>query len=151
MESENKNDLFSELTIDFTAQQYLRSMAKWAMIIVVVAFSGYVVSIIQLFTAPEVSTVKSEGFDLGIKMTGGGVADKIWTIIYIAVMAILQIFLYLFATQVRTGLNGLNQASLNKGLRSLKSYFMMASILCILIFLVVIGFIVLLATTTPQV
>ena len=150
MESENKNDLFGELSIDFTAQQHLRAMAKWALVIVVVAFAGYALSIIQLITAPEVTTVKSEGFDLGLNMTGGGAADKIWSIVYIAVMAILQIFLYLFATQVRTGLNGLNQASLNKGLRNLKSYFMMASILCILIFLVVIGFIVVLASTTPQ-
>jgi hypothetical protein len=150
METGYKNDLFSELRIDFTAQQYLRAMARWALVIVVVAFISYVLSVIQLITAPEITTTRSEGFDFGMNMTEGG-GEKIWSIAYIVVMAILQIFLYLFATQVRTGLNGLNQASLNKGLRNLKSYFMMASILCIVIFLFIIGLIVFLVSASPQV
>jgi hypothetical protein len=135
MEPENKNDIFGDLNFDATAIQHIRSITSWALVIVVVALISYGLSLIQVFTAPEVSTVRSEGFDFDFKINGSG---KGGTIITILIGLLVNFFLYRFATQARTGLNGLNQSELNKSFGSLKVYFMITSILCMLVFLLFI-------------
>ena len=100
-----------------------------------VALLSYVLSLVQVFSAPQITTPKSEGFDFGFKVTG---SDKTSTIITILVGLLLNLFLFRFAMQARAGLNGLNQASLNSSFNSLKIYFMITAILCILVFLIVI-------------
>jgi len=129
------NDLFGDLSFDLTAKQHIRSMASWAIVIVVVALISYVISLVQAFSAQGITATRSEGFEFGFKMTG---TDKTTTIITILVGLLLNIFLFRFATQARTGLNGLNQSSLNSSFNSLKVYFMITAILCILLFLIVI-------------
>jgi hypothetical protein len=139
MQQENNssnNDLFGDLTFDHTARQYIRSIAGWAMVIVVVALISYAIALIQSFTTPEVAAVRSEGFDFGLKTTR---ADKTWTIIPILFGLLLNFFLFRFATQAKTGVNGLNQAALNKSFNSLKIYFMITVILSILAFVFVLG------------
>lgn len=138
--SNNSNDLFGDLTFDHTAREYIRSLAKWAMVIVVVAVIGYAISLVEAFTAPEIAPVRSEGFDFGLKMTS---ADKTGTIITIIIGLLLNLFLFRFATQARTGLNGFNQSALNNSFNSLKIYFMITVILCILVVVVVLGIVML--------
>jgi hypothetical protein len=139
------NDLFGDLTFDHTAKQYISSIANWAIVIVVVAVISYAISLFQLFSAHHLTTTRSEGFDFGFKMTG---SDKTSTIITILIGVLVNIFLFRFATQARTGLNGLNQTSLNSSFNSLKIYFMISAILCILIFLIVILAVATLSTST---
>ena len=131
----NNNDLFGDLTFDHTAKQYIRSIAGWAIVIVVVALLSYVLSLVQVFSAPQITTPKSEGFDFGFKVTG---TDKTSTIVTIFIGLLLNIFLFRFASQAKAGLNGLNQTSLNNAFNSLKIYFIILSILCILFFLIII-------------
>ena len=141
----SKDDLFGDLTFDHTAIQTIRSIANWAIVIVVVAVISYLISMGQMFSAPQLTTTRSEGFGMGFKMTG---SDRTTTIITIAIGLLVNIFLFRFAMQARTGLNGLNQQSLNSSFNSLKIYFMITAILCILVFLIVILAVTTLSTYT---
>ncbi|MEO5561823.1 MAG: hypothetical protein ABIR18_00285 [Chitinophagaceae bacterium] len=141
MQQENQPDLFSDISFDETARQHLRSMASWAMVIVVIALIGYGLNIIQLVTSPTGTTRKSEGFDLGLKM--GGNSSIAFDIIGILVGLLINFFLFRFATQSRNALKGLNQGELNSSFNNLKNYFMVISILCIIGILIFIGAIVL--------
>lgn len=137
MQPENKNDLFDNLSFDFTAKQYIRTMASWATVIVVVALISYVITLISIFTTPKIQEVRSEGFDLGMKMTNSG--NYTFTILSIIVGLVLNLFLLRFARQARAGLDGLNQSRLNSSFNSLKNYFMIGSILCLLAFVFILG------------
>jgi hypothetical protein len=134
MQPENQNDLFGELTFDFTAKQYIRSIASWAMVIVVVALISYVISLVSVFSTPDIGP-KKEGFDFGFKVTSESIGGQVFTVV---VGLILNLFLFRFAMQARTGLNGLNQSSLNRSFINLKNYLMMASIIWILMLLLFI-------------
>jgi hypothetical protein len=129
------SDLFGDLSFDHTAKQYLRSIASWAIVIVVVAIISYAISLVRVLTAPELITPKTEGFDFGFKMQSESVGS---TVFLILVGLLINYFLLRFATLARTGLNGLNQAALNKSFNNLKVYFIIQTILCILVFLIVI-------------
>lgn len=131
---EGQSHLFEDLSFDFTAKQHLRSIASWAMVIGVIALIGFAISLYQVFTTPELVRNRSEGFDLNINMQAGG-GTKIWTIVSILIRLVLVIFLFRFVSQVRTGLNGLNQSALNSSFNSLKIYFMIAGILALVVIL----------------
>jgi hypothetical protein len=137
MQPENKNDLFTDLSFDFTAKQYIRAIASWAVVIAVVTIIGLTISVVQLFTAPEIVASNSEGFDFNMSMRIGS-SSKAGAIIGIVIRLVLVIFLLRFASQSRTGLNGLNQSALNSSFNSLKTYFMIAGIVGLLIFLVIL-------------
>lgn len=132
---DNNSDLFGDLSFDHTAKQYIRSIASWAIVIVVVAVISYALSLIRVLTAPEIVTPKAEGFDFNFAMKSEGVGGTVFVIL---VGLLINYFLYRFATLAKTGLNGLDQTSLNKSFNNLKVYFIILSIVCLLIFLVVI-------------
>lgn len=133
--SASNSDLFGDLSFDHTAKQYLRSIASWAMVIVVVAVTGYVFSLVRVLTAPQIITPKSEGFDFNFTVKSESIGSVVFVIL---VGLLINYFLYRFATLAKTGLNGLNQASLNKSFNNLKVYFILCTIICILLFLLFI-------------
>ena len=132
----NSSELFGDLSFDHTAKQYLRSIISWARVIVVVAIISYAISLIKVLTTPEVVTPKSEGFDLNFTV---GKSESIGSVVFtILVGLLINYFLYRFAALAKTGLNGLNQDSLNRSFNNLKVYFIICTICCILLFLVFI-------------
>lgn len=134
---EQQNDLFDGISIDLQAKQTLASIASWAMICVVTAVIGYVITILGLFTKPAV-TVRSEGFSNYLKM---GSDDVVSTIISIGIGLLMNFFLYRFATLLKTGLPAHSEEQLARSFRSLRYYFIIGSILLILVLLIVlIGF-----------
>lgn len=136
MDQQNQQNLFPELGFDITARQHLRSLASWSMIIVVVAIVGYIINIFALYSQPEQVSTVSEGFDMRnyVKTT-----NSTWgTVISIAIGLLLNYFLFRFATQVRTGIDGLSQPTMANSFRNLKSYFMAWSILLIIVFALVL-------------
>lgn len=134
MEPEIKSDLFNDLSFDFTAKQHIRSIASWAMVIGVVGLIALVITLIQTFTAPVLVRSNSEGFDFNNALRMGD-SNVGWTVIGALIRLVLIFFLFRFATQARAGLNGLNQSSLNGSFNSLKIYFMMGAVICLLLFL----------------
>jgi uncharacterized membrane protein YidH (DUF202 family) len=135
MQDEKQTHLFTELGFDHTAKQHILSIASWAMVIVVVAVIGYVLNIVQLLTGSEETAPRSEGFDMTNPLTGN---NTISSVIGILAGLFINFFLYRFATMARNGINGLNQEQLNKSFNSLKLYFVIMSVILVILFVAVI-------------
>jgi hypothetical protein len=133
MQEETNADLFHDIEIDGTARQHLASIASWAMVVVVVAVIGYLLSFIQLFTAPKYSK-RSEGFELPLAVSGNDTFSVIFTIM---VGLLINYFLYRFATLAKKSLSGLQQGELGRSFASLKTYFIITCVILIIVFVIV--------------
>lgn len=134
---ESQSDLFSsELKIDTTAKAHIRSLASWAMVIVVVAVAGYVLNILQLFISPgEPAEVQSEGFSTVFSSGQGNVGG---TVITILIGLAINYFLYRFASTVGNSISGLNPEKFSNSFRNLKLYFAITTIVMILVLLILL-------------
>lgn len=125
-------DLFvSELKIDDTAKRHIASLAQWAMIVVVTAVIGYVLSLVQYFTTDPEARTASEGFS-GLSVGSEGLGGIIFGIV---IGLLCNYFLYQFASQAKTSIAGSNPELLGSGFRSLKTYFIIITIILICVFL----------------
>ena len=77
MQDENQQNLFTDLGFDHTARQHILSIASWAMTVVVVAVIGYVLNIVQLLSGTKVAATRSEGFELGVSLSGGNTISSV--------------------------------------------------------------------------
>jgi uncharacterized membrane protein len=146
-----QSDLFNEMGVDPMARQYIRSMASWAMIIVVTAVLGYIVSVIDLFRAKPAQINSAEGF--GFEMTqSSDSADYFGTFFSIAIGLLINFFLYRFASQSRAAVDQLDQQKLNNGFGNLKAYFMACSIILIIVFVMLLlgGLLIGIRAISPQ-
>ena len=133
----NSPDLFNnEMEFDPMAKQYIRSMAGWAMIIVVVAVIGYVLNILELFGRHS-RYAGAEGFDMGFSRNTGS-SDTFSTVFFVIIGLLINFFLFRFATQARAAVDGLDQSKLNSSFNNLKAYFMACSIVLIIVFVYVL-------------
>lgn len=130
MQQENQQDLFSNLNIDHEAKQHIRTMATWAMIGVVIAIIGYILSIVDIIAPREMPATRSEGFSSMFQMSSG--SNIAWAVGVIIVGLVVNYFLYRFSILARRGVDGLHQSSFNNAFGNLKIYFMIASILSII-------------------
>ena len=141
MQEDNQTHLFTELGFDHTAKQHILSIASWAMVVVVVAVIGYVLNIVQLFVGTEETVTRSEGFGMADALAGNNTMSSV---IGIIIGLLINFFLYRFASMARNGINGLNQDQLNKSFNNLKLYFVIMSVILIVVFVgvlfVAIGF-----------
>jgi uncharacterized membrane protein YidH (DUF202 family) len=141
MQEENQTHLFTDLGFDHTAKQHILSIASWAMVIVAVAVIGYVLNIMQILSGTKEAVVRSEGFDMADTLSGNNTTSSIAGIL---IGLLINFFLYRFARMARNGINGLNQNELTKSFNSLKLYFVIMSVILIVVFvavlLVAIGF-----------
>jgi hypothetical protein len=127
MEQDTENSLF-DLSIDETAKDHLRKICSWTMIIVVTAVIGYAVAIIKVLL-PKTQAIQSEGFGVSVS-TGQNLGSVIFGII---VGALVNYFLYQFANRTKRGVNGMSQTDLHAGFYNLKIYFVIVSVLFIII------------------
>jgi hypothetical protein len=141
MQNDNQTHLFTELGFDHTARQHILSIASWAMVVVVVAVIGYVLSILQLFIGNEEAIPRTEGFGMVDTLAGNSTASSI---IGVVIGLLINFFLYRFASMARDGINGLNQEQLNNSFNNLKLYFVIMSVILIVVFVgilfIAIGF-----------
>lgn len=145
MEQQPNQDLFNDLTFDQTARQYIRSAATWAMTIVVVAVIGYVIVFINLFTQDEMAIRATEGFDLKQMLRSDTITSAI---ISTGLGLLINFFLYRFASQSKSALDGLNQRQLVSGFNNLKVYFVILSVIMIILFVCILLLFVYGATRT---
>ena len=134
MEQNTDNSLF-DLSIDETAKDHLRRICSWTLVIVITAVIGYVVAIIKAFM-PKTQVVQSEGFG-GSLSTGQGIGSVIFGII---IGLLINYFLYQFANLTKKGVNGMSQTDLNAGFYNLKIYFVIISVLVIIVLAFVLLF-----------
>jgi len=134
MEQNTDNSLF-DLSIDETAKDHLRRICSWTLVIVITAVIGYVVAIIKAFM-PKTQVVQSEGFGVSVSM-GQGIGSVIFGII---IGLLINYFLYQFANLTKKGVNGMSQTDLNAGFYNLKIYFVIISVLVIIVLAFVLLF-----------
>ena len=134
MEQNTENSLF-DLSIDETAKDHLRRICSWTLVIVITAVIGYVVAIIKAFM-PKTQVVQSEGFGVSVSM-GQGIGSVIFGII---IGLLINYFLYQFANLTKKGINGMSQTDLNAGFYNLKIYFVIISVLVIIVLAFVLLF-----------
>jgi small-conductance mechanosensitive channel len=134
MEQNTDNSLF-DLSIDETAKDHLRRICSWTLVIVITAVIGSVVAIVKAFT-PKAQVVQSEGFGVSLN-TGQGIGSVIFGII---IGLLVNYFLYQFANLTKKGINGMSQTDLNAGFYNLKIYFVIISVLVIIVLAFVLLF-----------
>ena len=140
MEQQDTNHSLFDLSIDETAKDHLRKICSWTMIIVITAVIGYVVTIIKALM-PKAQVIQSEGFGVSVS-TGQNLASVIFGII---IGLLINYFLYQFAKLTKKGVDGMSQTHLNAGFYNLKIYFVIISVMVIIIlaflllFLVTVG------------
>ena len=127
-------DLFSSpVRIDDTAKRHIAALAQWAMIIVITAVLGYVITLIQAFTASPEAETSSEGFTNYLRMGANqGIGSAIFGII---IGLLINYFLYRFSVQTRKSIAASDVDELSGGFRNLKIYFIIITIFMIIIFL----------------
>ena len=126
MQTENQTDLFAGVSFDITAREHIRSMAGWIMTGVVVAILGYILSAVDLATHPAAGA-ETGNFSMGLS----GLELSV-SILFILIGLVVNYFLYRFAVLARRGLKNQDQAQLNAGLHSLKLFFIITSVICII-------------------
>jgi small-conductance mechanosensitive channel len=134
MEQNTENSLF-DLSIDETAKDHLRRICSWTLVIVITAVIGYVVAIIKAFI-PKTQAVQNEGFGVSVT-TGQGIGSVIFGII---IGLLINYFLYQFANLTKKGVSGMSQTDLNAGFYNLKIYFVIISVLVIIVLAFVLLF-----------
>jgi hypothetical protein len=120
------------VSIDTSAAEHIRSIASWAMIVVVTSVIGYVLSILELFRPAVIDSPQAEGFSVPVVGTSTSIVGTIFTIL---LGLTVNYFLYRFASGVKTGVNGMQMEQINQGFRSLKMYFTISTILMIIVLL----------------
>jgi len=63
---------------------------------------------------------------------------------------LINFFLYRFARQARTGIDGLSQPALNSSFSNLKAYFMATSIILLIVFVLFLLFAIVVGTRTAM-
>jgi hypothetical protein len=127
MEQDIEKSLF-DLSIDETAKDHLRRICSWALMIVVTAVISYAVAIIKALM-PKTQGIQSEGF--GVSVSTG---QNLGGVIFITVIGLLvNYFLYQFGNLTKKGVNGMSQTDLNAGFYNLKIYFVIISVLVIIV------------------
>ena len=134
---EQQTDLFSqEIKIEGTAKMHIRSIASWAMVIIVVTVFGYVLNILELIISPgEPAITQTEGFSVSLLSGEKSVAG---TAITIMIGLVINYFLYRFASGVVSSINGLSQEKFSNSFRILKIYFAITTIIMILFLLILL-------------
>jgi small-conductance mechanosensitive channel len=127
-QTNNESDLFS-FRIDERAKETLRSIASWAIIIVITTVIGYVIGLIAALKPKPETVLFREGF-------GGSAADShttLGSVIFSMIIGlVITWFLYQFGVLTKRGVDKLSQNDLNRGFASLKIYFMIIGILIII-------------------
>lgn len=134
--------------MDSIARQHIRSIASWATIIVTTTVVGYALSLIVSFLRKSPAIQQSEGFDLTSRLGGG--SETLTEIITILIGLFINFFLFRFATQAKAAIEGYNQEQLASGFRNLKIYFMITTILAVIVAGILILGMVALAVSPPE-
>ena len=136
MQTENPtSDLFTdEFHLDEAGKMQIRSLASWAMVIVVTSVIGYVIDIFSLFTAKE-EVPEVEGFSNNFLSGDSSVGGTIFVVI---IGLLMNFFLYRFASQSKLAVNTSDGDKLSSSIRNLKIYFVITSILLILVLLLLL-------------
>jgi len=123
-----------DLNIDSDVRQQLYESAKWTKFISIVMFvaCGLLLLVGILGGTAFFSMFRSLSSSYGFLDEYAGAVLIIIVLIVVAVMALVYYFLFNFSQKIKTALLTDNTADLNAGLRSLKIYFIITTVLAMI-------------------
>lgn len=127
---EQQQGLLSELSIDASGAQHLRSIATWGKFLSIIGFIACaLIAVVALFAGSIMASVDS----FGSYGSGMGAVLTIVYLIFAALYFIPTLFLYQASVKLRSALDGTDQQLLNEGLGKMKSCFKFWGIFTIVI------------------
>ncbi|HMR91898.1 MAG TPA: hypothetical protein PKC69_06275 [Chitinophagaceae bacterium] len=130
-------DLFDdELKMDATAKNHLKGIATWAMIVVVTAVLGYIVTIADTFLSPAYQVGRMrEGFTASVAF---GQKSMTGAIIQTVIGLIIHFFLYRFCVLISQSVRAMDQDKTGAAFRNLKIYFAITGVISVIVALAVL-------------
>jgi len=156
MEQDQNSSLFG-LSIDPMSKAHLADAARWAKFLAIMGFivCGLIV-IVGIFAGSVLesfsSTRRYEGFDSNVEMTRGlGIVATVFYILIAVLYFFPCLFLFNFASKMKTALLSNDQDVLNSSFQNLKKTFRYIGVLSIIVLSFwVIGMLIALANTAGR-
>lgn len=131
MENQTQEQNLFEFRVDETGKQFIAKSAQWAMISVIASLVGYLFDLVQIFKPTKTIRYRGYGdFEATSSVSGSNILGSI---IGLVIGLILTYILYQFANFAKKGLVENNTELLAKGFMGLKNYFLIYSILIIIV------------------
>lgn len=128
----NQNLLNADLQIDAISHAHLYETAKWATFLAILGFIGSgIVALVAVFAGTFLGALGSSPYGGGSALIGAGFVTTIYLVIA-AIYFFMSLFLFRFATKMKTALNTTDQESLNNSFLNLKNLYKMMGILTII-------------------
>ena len=138
---ENQVDNIFKISFDDNGRDQLQTITLWAKISAICAFIGYAIALLAAF----IGKVPVSEFEGNATAASFGRASLITGALISAIIGTaINYFLYRFAVDAKQGLSNIDQAKLNQGLSSLKTYFKILGII-LLICLIIVALVILFA------
>jgi hypothetical protein len=127
---ENPQQSLIELNVDYDAGNILRETARWTKFISIVGIIGVALLLLCLLFAGTMITTLSSRMLPGFEGYTGILISAV--IIVVAILGLMVSLLYRFSTNIKKGIDTQDQELFNKGLSSLKIYFIISGVFAVL-------------------
>lgn len=127
MES-NQNLLSSDIQVDHVAHSHLKETAMWAKLLAIVGFIlSALLAVAALFAGTLMETI-SGGYAIG----GAGIMVSLFYLVIAGVYFAMSLFMFRFATKMKTALETTDQENFNVSLYNLKLVYRITGIIVII-------------------
>ena len=127
---ENSQEPLIDLTVDHDAANSLNETARWTKFISIVGIIGVALLLLCLLFAGTMITTLTSKMMPGFESYTGIVISIV--IVVVAILGLMVTLLYRFSTNIKKGIETQDQELFNKGLSSLKTYFIISGVFALL-------------------
>ena len=128
MEQEQQQSSIFNFSFDDTSKEHIKTIGIWAGINAILSFVGLAINIVTFVLASNNVYYRRPQLFEGFSANNG-----FTLFIQVTVSVVLNIFLFMASTQLKKGLQGMDNESLTKGFASLRSYYKIYGIVLIVV------------------
>jgi hypothetical protein len=127
---ENSQESLIELNVDYDAGNILKETARWTKFISIIGIIGVALLLLCLLFAGTMITTLTSRMMPGFEGYAGILISVV--IIVVAILGLMVSLLYRFSTNIKKGIETQDQEAFNKGLSSLKIYFIISGVFAVI-------------------
>jgi hypothetical protein len=127
---ENTQEPLIDLDVDYDTKNILTETARWTKFISIVGIIGVGLLLLCLLFAGTMITTLTSKMMPGFESYTGILISAV--IIVVAILGLMVSLLYRFSTLIKKGIETQDQDAFNRGLSSLKTYFIISGIFAVL-------------------
>jgi hypothetical protein len=127
---ENSHEPLIDLEVDHDAANSLHETARWTKFISIVGLIGVGLLLLCLLFAGTMITTLTSRMMPGFEGYTGILIFAV--IVVVAILGLMVSLLYRFSTNIKKGIETHDQEAFNKGLNSLKTYFIISGVFAVL-------------------